>query len=334
MTAAHPKITLVPRSQIQKAITEARSQWKETDRFNTIHHTREEIAAVVPEDDKFQHAMPSFYPAALIRHWIPLICSSQGHSTWHLLEVSRSWAHEIADLYPIWCAGRELRPETCQDLKALFPETTTAGIPTEEVFQAGKKWFLRVDYCSAKDSQARNSIVESVEDVIDRLYTSMRAVRALLDILEEEPSEKPKIFLLPFNPHMNPARENRVFCPPRLSRPAAISQYRWWGPLELDDQTSLPEQALAIYAAACNIYQDIINHAAQLDDRQVLDAMKKEGFTFDLLRTPSGEIQLVEINPFGAMSGCGSCLFQWIDDGKQLYGLKPEVELRYVVFDG
>ncbi|KAL1970051.1 hypothetical protein VTN77DRAFT_6456 [Rasamsonia byssochlamydoides] len=159
----------------------------------------------------------------------------------------------------------------------------------------------------------------------------MRAVRAIRDVLEEEePLGKPKIILLPFNPDMNPARESRVFCPPRLSRPAAISQYRWWAPLDLDDQTSATDQALAIYSAACDIYQDIIKHAAQLSDRWVLDTMNKEGFTFDVLRTPSGQIQLIEINPFGAMSGCESCL-RWIDDGRQLYGLESEVELRYAV---
>ncbi|KAF2833605.1 hypothetical protein CC86DRAFT_442036 [Ophiobolus disseminans] len=31
---------------------------------------------------------------------------------------------------------------------------------------------------------------------------------------------------------------------------------------------------------------------------------------------------LVEINPFGAMSGCGACLFNWVSDKKMLYGLE------------
>jgi hypothetical protein len=30
----------------------------------------------------------------------------------------------------------------------------------------------------------------------------------------------------------------------------------------------------------------------------------------------------VEINPFGALSGCGACLFNWVLDGKVLYGLE------------
>lgn len=161
----------------------------------------------------------------------------------------------------------------------------------------------------------------------------MRAVRAIRDVLEEDPLEKPRIILMPFNPAMNPSRESRVFCPPRLSRPAAISQYRWWAPLDLDNQTSATDHALVVYSAACNIYQEIMTHAAQLSDRRVLDTMKKEGFTFDVLRTPSSQVQLVEINPFGAIGGCGSCLFHWINDGRLLYGLESEVELRYTVLD-
>jgi hypothetical protein len=33
-------------------------------------------------------------------------------------------------------------------------------------------------------------------------------------------------------------------------------------------------------------------------------------------------VQLVEINPFGALSGCGACLFNWVMDRKVLYGLE------------
>jgi hypothetical protein len=33
----------------------------------------------------------------------------------------------------------------------------------------------------------------------------------------------------------------------------------------------------------------------------------------------------VEINPFGAMSGCGACLFNWVIDGRILYGMEERV---------
>ena len=58
-----------------------------------------------------------------------------------------------------------------------------------------------------------------------------------------------------------------------------------------------------------------------------MDYLEKEGFVFDVFDTTS-EMQLVEVNPFGAMSGCGSCLFHWIRDAKTLYGRKEGIEVR------
>lgn len=134
MTSAPTRITLVPHSHIQNAVAQAKSEWKETSRFNTAHHTKDKIAAVVPKDKDFHHRMPSYYPS-LISHWIPLICSSQGNSTCYVFEISRFLAGEIAALYAVWYSGRQLDAEARQDLKSLFPKTTAAGIPTEEVFQ-------------------------------------------------------------------------------------------------------------------------------------------------------------------------------------------------------
>ncbi|KAH6028547.1 hypothetical protein HBI54_229090 [Parastagonospora nodorum] len=46
------------------------------------------------------------------------------------------------------------------------------------------------------------------------------------------------------------------------------------------------------------------------------------GFSFDVVLQDDGSVQLVELNPFGAMSGCGACLFNWIIDARMLYGLE------------
>ncbi|KAH5830456.1 hypothetical protein HBI94_042160 [Parastagonospora nodorum] len=43
---------------------------------------------------------------------------------------------------------------------------------------------------------------------------------------------------------------------------------------------------------------------------------------FDVVLQDDGSVQLVELNPFGAMSGCGACLFNWIIDARMLYGLE------------
>mgnify|MGYP004501280199 CR=1 FL=1 len=59
---------------------------------------------------------------------------------------------------------------------------------------------------------------------------------------------------------------------------------------------------------------------------EVTRALFKYGFSFDVALRHNGMVQLVEVNPFGALSGCGACLFSWVEDGRVLYGLEKEVE--------
>jgi hypothetical protein len=42
-------------------------------------------------------------------------------------------------------------------------------------------------------------------------------------------------------------------------------------------------------------------------------------------------VVLVEVNPFGAMSICGACLFQWVRDGRVVYGFEGEVVVKVAV---
>jgi hypothetical protein len=56
------------------------------------------------------------------------------------------------------------------------------------------------------------------------------------------------------------------------------------------------------------------------------ESLDKEGFVFDVyVHAGIGEVQLLELNPFGIASGCGSCLFNWVTD---LYGHSEEIEVR------
>ncbi|GAD93583.1 hypothetical protein TRV_02338 [Paecilomyces variotii No. 5] len=329
MESVKVSVKLLPFKNVQEAIIAARKDWSDTIDFNTTHHTRDEISAMVPEENGLRHVKPSFYSTRL-SHWLELIASTQGVSAWHVIEIPRYLAKELASLYLTWCSGRGLGDDTREELKSMFPKTTTTGVKIDDIFQ-GDKWFLRVDYCSAKDSEAGHSVVESLDDLIDRLYTSMRAIRAIADILEEDPHEKPKVFLIPFNTAMDRSRECRVFCPPHKNRVSAISQYRWTEPFTFRDAEPAQQEAQDIYSAACVIHSQILEHAERKTDVETRKSIQDDGFTFDVLKPASGDIQLVEINPFGAMSGCGSCLFQWIRDAKLLYGLKEQVELRFAV---
>lgn len=66
-------------------------------------------------------------------------------------------------------------------------------------------------------------------------------------------------------------------------------------------------------------------------------SLKERGFSFDIYdpstttaQKDGGKMELIELNHSGAMSGCGSALFHWLDDARLLYGLKTphEVEFR------
>ncbi|KAF4342682.1 hypothetical protein FBEOM_3342 [Fusarium beomiforme] len=53
------------------------------------------------------------------------------------------------------------------------------------------------------------------------------------------------------------------------------------------------------------------------------------GLSFDVFYDETDESsQLVELNVFDARSGCGSCLFHWINDWEKLYGDGERVEFR------
>jgi hypothetical protein len=322
---------IIPFQDVEKAKEEARGNWQEVDKFNDHHHSHEAITSIIPETHELRHVKPDLEPGFL-KHWISLILSTQGvsDSDYHVFELPRFMIREMTDACASWRARGELNNDVVQDLIELFPAKTRAGVPTEEVLRKGRKWFFRLDACSAKDSAASSSIVETATDVIYRVCTSLRAAQALQDVIdnEKDPFQKANAYVVPFNTDMDPSWEFRVFCSPLIGRIAAISQYRWHQPFAVSDPGEAAKKAQKIYKASMDIYARITRHAERLEDKSVAEKLRMEGFTFDVLETPTGEVQLVEINPFGAMSGCGSCLFHWLQDAKLLYGLEERVEVR------
>lgn len=88
-----------------------------------------------------------------------------------------------------------------------------------------------------------------------------------------------------------------------------------------------------MYAGIEAVHERIVRSAGSMEE-----GLRGQGFTFDvveILGDEGGVVQLVELNPFGAMTGCGSCLFQWVRDAEVLYGVMGEkVEFRVAVNDG
>ncbi|KMP01119.1 hypothetical protein CIHG_01408 [Coccidioides immitis H538.4] len=254
----------------------------------------------------------------------------QGVPDWHMFQLPRFLAKEITETYIVWRARGALSKKTLQALMAQFPKQTVYGASTESIFNSGKEWFMRLDFCSAKDGEKGAAPIHILEDIIRALCSSARARRALLDDLDDDEERKPKIFLVPYNRNMNPHREFRVFCPPPTGEISCISQYRWTSPFGVKDPLEQQKIASRILEAAKGIHARIIQQVRETD-AWILEKMQEEGFTFDVVYGQAQEVLLVEINPFGAMSGCGSCLYHWLEDARTLYGYNDKVQVRLAI---
>ena len=136
---------------------------------------------------------------------------------------------------------------------------------------------------------------------------------------------------------MNTSLEYRVFCAPGgLGKISAISQYSWHKPwyhaFESDEKQIQVVQK--VWRGIQDIYTEIMAHSA------MSQSLKERGFSFDIFdpstttaQKDGGKMELIELNHSGAMSGCGSALFHWLDDARLLYGLKTphEVEFRVTI---
>ena len=318
-------LNIIPFESVRTANQEASSEWKKTGKYNTHMHSYTEIAAFVPENG-FKHV----YPDLTVEHfsnWAPLILSSQGITKWHEFHLSALLLEHLISTHTLWIGTRPARQDIRDDPIDFFPPKTLRGTTRDSVFD-GRKWFLRLDFCSAKDGSLGTRPVTSLDDVLTALYTSKRAVAELRDIIAGSNSRPARLFLLPYNDGMKAAREFRVFCPPVRERVTAISQYRWFEPFYVRDAHEAGPTAERVWKGATRIHKQILEYAERLSSTNVKKKLRSEGFVFDVFETERGEVQLIEINPFGAMSGCGSCLFHWIEDAKVIYGEREEVEVR------
>ncbi|KAF9767056.1 hypothetical protein IL306_000431 [Fusarium sp. DS 682] len=206
----------------------------------------------------------------------------------------------------------------------IIPHLSSLNFPVEGLF-------MRLDGCSPKDGRqtvpGRLSL-HSPDDIIIRLITSQRARNEMSKSLKEE-SPTVNLTFLPFNERMGSRREYRVYCAPEAGAITAVSQYCWHKPWFFSDEQ--PENRARvvdnIWKGIQKIHDDILQ---DLDTSNELDhLLLKQGLSFDVFYDEADESsQLVELNVFGARSGCGSCLFHWINDWDKLYGNDERVEFR------
>ncbi|KAL6921701.1 hypothetical protein FSHL1_005669 [Fusarium sambucinum] len=101
--------------------------------------------------------------------------------------------------------------------------------------------------------------------------------------------------------------------------------------------TTNPENSRKVASNIWNSFQKIHQYIMEdLDLGNRMDQLLLEqGYSFDAFYDEREESSsLVELNVFGARSGCGSCLFHWIDDLNKLITFKvktPRFEARFLI---
>ena len=296
---------------ISREADDAISREPPSARFNSLHHSREEIEVALPG---LPHTFP---PRELYNYsnYLSVIAASRKMSP-KIIPIPRILNDMIercfGAFHHVGGMRQSLVEEICETWPALvkhFRDNTTA------------KYFIRLEESSPKDSPVLPGAVSCAEDVVKKICTSMRAKVAMEYAGHINATEK--VILLPWDERMDSAKEFRCFVPPNDTlRITAISQYRWHAHFAGWDYLGVEAPDLGEHAKV--LLQHIIHHS---HSDGTLQQLRQYGLSFDIAAI-DGDVQLVEVNPFGAMSGCGSCLFHWLDDAKLLYGMEDEIELR------
>ncbi|CZR66002.1 uncharacterized protein PAC_15902 [Phialocephala subalpina] len=274
--------------------------------------------------------IPTEVPQSFER-WLPLIVRSQNIPLERVqtITLTNAQAQLIIDASRSSLHTRELSRIYAEELEELASLFQSLLFPAQGLF-------LRLDACSPKDGVRGVSPLKTTKDIVLRLTTSHRATNSILRCMER--GEEVYLFFLPFDEHMRTEKEYRVFCAPPDGRVTCISQYRWHKPNLFaahseDDIAAIMED---IKKAALAYHNEILVGLNIGRDGEMDRLLLEQGFTFDIMFDEgSGECKLIELNSFGARSGCGSCLFHWLADWDVLYGKTKaegaeanEIELR------
>jgi hypothetical protein len=288
--------------------------------FNSSFHKREEA----PEQDLlFDVDLDLTY----FGRWMPLILRSQNVSLDDIavFTLPKFFVHELLEISSVALIQGHLSRSHEQALLELL---TT---PWPEKNETG--WFCRLDPVSLKDGVDADKPLRSKLDLIRVLTSSYRGTSALRRF--QEMGREVKVYLLPWNHTMDVDREFRVFVAPKSRGVSAISQYGWSRPFPLKDGEKHQTVAFVVSLEAIRLFTEMYHFAGE--------ALLEQGFTFDIRLTENvanvlgvegykgNPCQLVELNTFGLLSGCGSGLFHWINDYNLLYRserLHP-IEVRF-----
>jgi hypothetical protein len=318
-----------------QAIQDSSNPSSRSQRFSTAHHRIDEITPVVPSNAHFIHETPPWKPYGYTL-WHPLIAKSQNLSEHHETLLPTFLYEDLLRCHSAWVATNRIHTSLLDDVVEML-KCTKSGKKLATLLDGERKWFIRLDQMSPKDSPMGGKLPSStIHEVVTRICTSMRAYGCLTrefdDAKTEDREMQIKLVLNPWNEGMDPDKEFRVFVPPPAAKNtrkphatefaiSAISQYRWPKAFQAPWGFDLQQTVDLVSLGAMKVLEDIVAYTKELSE-EITELLLRYGFSFDVTLQRNGGVQLVELNPFGALSGCGACLFNWVLDGRVMYGLE------------
>ncbi|KAH0371993.1 hypothetical protein KCU65_g1566, partial [Aureobasidium melanogenum] len=312
-------ITILPASILEPGISHGR--------LNSVSATAEELANLrkgLPLDTPLEAPPRNTYSFS---YFAALVRQNQ--------DISTEDQHTIT--LPPWLAIEMLSHQNSYQITGIVSETTIHEIEESlssllhpNIFNT-KHYFIRLNDCSPKDSETAPMPISSVRQLILCLLGSNRARGDFeAHVLE---NRRVQIYLHAWDQEITQGVEFRCFVPPVVKlgdgglRMVAMSQYHWHRSFPVAKFGLRDTVDIALTAAA-----EILGQISSTATTQgIFQELETWGFTFDVVVKRGGRVQLVEVNPFGVNSGCGSCLFHWIDDAKLLYGGKKGIEARLLI---
>ena len=244
-----------------------------------------------------------------------------------------------------WLSTNTVPPALVDEMVEAW-QSTQRGRSAAHLLNGSKKWFIRLDQMAPKDSPfGGKSPSTTMADVLTKLCSSMRARDCLLDEQETADAEGREVqldlVLNSWDDSMDIANEFRVFVPPPAARGApasleslcvaAISQYKWHAPLASPFGFDTTRTMELVCAGAEALLGEIKAFLRGETSPKIQELLVEYGFVFDVSLRREEAVVLVEVNPFRAMSVSGACLFQWVRDGRAVYGLEDEVVVAVAV---
>ncbi|KAK3906373.1 putative cell division cycle 123 protein [Staphylotrichum tortipilum] len=294
-----------------------------TDRYNTSFHPASSAPSLLrPLDTPYSYA-----------RWLPLIlCTRAPPTTPSLCPAVQTIRLTRAQTALLHSAAEASLPRGDGEVNRLFREDledTIIPVLEREVIFPPEGLFVRFDEFSPKDG-AGPAAIGNAGEVVRKVVTSVRARNVLGNFLEDKgESEGVEMFFMRWDGRMAAEREYRVFCRPGDGKVSAVSQYRWWtgwrfGGVGEEEQERVVKRVRRGAEEVRGLILEEAERRGEEEDRLLVE----QGFSFDLLYDEDGDTcELVELNTFGVRSACGSCLFQWVDDRRVLYG-EEEAEFR------